>query len=429
MQIALLGFESEDELKRLIKQIECNNGHVSDIFDDCDAIVIKSGLILSNHDYQLIERYERKIVTEKWFYECISQKEYLDFTNFKFKNDLLKNKFESIESEYVLLQDPLLIFNECLFFISEEFEKETRDILNKAIALGSGIIFNKISPYTTHIICNSNKDNFSSKSLNFGKFFRPTLINPNWVIQCLKEKQLTSPEEYRPISSFQMLINESSQSTRNEIMLSNKIVSTTFKNESFFICKDSYESDEYLSIKEKILQNSGLIIEEKGNFSKNNKNKAKFIIINDGYSQNEMSNLIDNKVKNYQWITSHRYVDLCIEKRQLIEIETCGFIHVLPFHNKVPFKDFIEKEITVFFLDFGLIENQMLEYLIETLGGKCELNEKTTHVVCSKETVDPKRVSKLKKYNQDLLFVRTEWIMECLIDGYSAKEDKFLIQV
>ena len=229
-------------------------------------------------------------------------------------------------------------------------------------------------------------------------------------------------------SNLSHLIIESNVQKREEILINSLIISTIFKNEIFYIFADSYSIDEYVLIKEKIIQNSGVVIDQGSVDSSQNNAKPRFIIINDGYSPGEMASLIEKKINNYQYIMSHRYIDICIEKRELIDLNTHKYIHVIPFQHPVSFPDFLDKKITAFFYNFSHEENTVMEYLIETLGGKYEISNKTTHIIV-KESIDKTKIKYYRsKYNSNVLYVKIDWILECLIEGKVAKEDKFLVE-
>lgn len=458
----MFGFDESEssDLKKLIKN---HKGEVLEAnYTDSDVIVVKPGVMFNNIELAMIEPFDKKLVTQNWITACIENKKFQILTDdFKFKNDWLKTHFEQVEKKFLEyenvlneIQSPdyesnkqnkkrktqnngqkisdirsnLLIFSDFVFYISNEFNKNTREILFKAISLGRGVVFKKITPLTTHIICNSTKENFSNRALSFGAFYKPTIVNPNWIIDSMLKGELHSPEKYRPISNLSHLIIESNVQKREEILINSVIISTIFKNEIFYIFADSYSIDEYVLIKEKIIQNSGVVIDQGSVDCSQNNAKPRFIIINDGYSPGEMASLIEKKINNYQYIMSHRYIDICIEKRELIDLNTHKYIHVIPFQHPVSFPDFLDKKITAFFYNFSHEENTVMEYLIETLGGKYELSKKTTHIIV-KESIDKNKIKYYRSnYNSNVLYVKIDWILECLIEGKVAKEDKFLVE-
>ncbi len=402
-------------------------------------------MMFNQKDLSIIEPYEGKLVTEEWINSCVENKKYKNFTKFIFKNDLLKTKFEKVENMYINMEEALrendqsfskeakleitkqfLIFSDLIFYISSEFNKGTKEILFKAISLGRGIIYNKISPLTTHIICNSTKDNFSQRALSYGFYYKPQLVNPNWVLDSLDQKEILSTENYRPSSSITNLMLESHAQKRDEIIINSVIISTIFKNQIFYIYADSYNLEEYAQIKEKIIQHSGEIIDQEA--SQSDYIKPKYIIINDGYSPNEMANLIERRINNYQYIMSHRFIDLCIAKRDLVDLSVQKYIHVLPLQHSVPFENFKQKNITAFFYGFTLPEDAVLEFLLETIGSSYELSSNTTHIIV-KDNIEKKKINQYRnKYNQNIMFVTIEWILECLVEGEVAKETKFLVE-
>ena len=126
-----------------------------------------------------------------------------------------------------------MIFKDFIFFISTEFDKQSKDILVKLISLGRGLVYNKISPLTSHIVCNSNNDIYNINTHNFGKYFQPIFINAKWLLECLKNKKLLDFKNYRPVSYFQAIINDSNLAMKNEILIKTKHISKIFKDNIF----------------------------------------------------------------------------------------------------------------------------------------------------------------------------------------------------
>jgi len=467
LKIFLLGFDKiqENNLKKLI---EDNEGKIILNKEDADVIVIKSCLYMTSSEKNMLKEFESKIVIDKWVHDCTENRKYINinFPSYKYNTDMLKNKFEKLEKEILsdkrecerneflrkkkkslryktdngneennknIFNNFKLLFNKLIFFISPDFDKETKDILVKSISLGGGLVYKELNPYTTHIICNSTSENFNSKSISFGIYYKPEFVNPNWIIESLREKTLLSPIDYRPISSMDSMLNESNVNTKSEIYLNTTVISNIFKGQKFYIYAESYSEEEFFKIKENILQNSGEVVNSnlssKDNTKSQNSIKANYIIINDGFSQDEMSILIERRINNYQFIMSHRYIDLCITKRTLIDLSHEKYIHVLPFQNSVPFPEFKEKQIIVFLYGFGLLEQNVMECFVETIGGVYELSKKTTHIVC-KESISLEKANYYKhKYGDTIQFLGIEWLLECLIEGNVAKEEKFLIPI
>jgi hypothetical protein len=61
------------------------------------------------------------------------------------------------------------------------------------------------------------------------------------------------------------------------------------------------------------------------------------------------------------------------------------------------------------------------------LGGVYEISKKTSHIIC-KDSIDEKKMEYYKnKYNLGIIYVKIEWLLECIIEGYVVNEEKFLI--
>jgi hypothetical protein len=102
------------------------------------------------------------------------------------------------------------------------------------------------------------------------------------------------------------------------------------------------------------------------------------------------------------------------------------YYHLVPFPSVVPFEGF--SEVIAFFHGFSLPNSSILENLVETLGGKCELSNQTSHIIVE-ENIDEKRINCYRnKYSQGIQYLSTDWLIECMLEGRKVKEDKFLIE-
>ena len=312
-------------------------------------------------------------------------------------------------------QSSFQIFKKLIFYISEDYEKSTKEIIFKAISLGYGVVFDKISAYTTHIITQTNRDNFLNHA-KFNKVTKPLIVNHEWVIDSLNARLLLDPENYLPVS----ILEFENQKICHE-NLNVRIHSYIFKGQTFFLIKDSFSKEEFEEVVDKIKSNSGEILDENGVLDKTKDKKASFIIINDASSQ--LTDVIGKKESD-QLVLSHRFIDKCISDNKLLRMEDTQYIHLLPLSFKVPMSDF--NNLNIHFYGLKKDEINILEYVVEMLGAQCILSKKTTHIVCN-EITDSQKVKYKNKYNENIIFVNSEWIIECLINGYHYKEDKYLV--
>jgi len=312
------------------------------------------------------------------------------------------------------VQSSLHLFKKLVFYISDDYEKSTKEVIFKAISLGYGVVFNKISAFTTHIITQTNRDNFLNHT-KFNNVTKPLIVNHQWVIDSLNSRSLLDPDNYFPISILEFENQKISHENVNV-----RIHSHIFKAHTFTIIKDSFSKEEYEEVVEKIKSNCGVLINENGGIDKSKDKKASYIIINDASSQ--LTDVI-NKKESYQLILSHRFIDKCISENKLLRMEDIQYIHLLPLSFKVPLTDF--NDLYIHF--YGLKKNEVniLEYVVEMLGAQCNLSKKTTHIVCN-EITDAQKEKYKNKYNENIIFVNSEWIIECLMNGYH-KEDKYLL--
>jgi hypothetical protein len=105
-------------------------------------------------------------------------------------------------------------------------------------------------------------------------------------------------------------------------------------------------------------------------------------------------------------------------------MEDMQYIHLLPLSYKIPLQNF--NRVYIHFYSLKRNEITILENVVEILGGQTLLSKKTTHIVCNEITNSQKEKFK-NKYNENILFVNSEWIIECLVNGCHYKEDKYLI--
>lgn len=312
-------------------------------------------------------------------------------------------------------QSSFHLFKKLIFYISDDYEKSTKEVIFKAISLGYGVVYNKISAFTTHIITQTNRDNFMNHA-KFNKVNKPLIVNHQWVIDSLNSRKLLDPENYLPISILEF---ENQKISHENINV--RIHSYIFKNQIFTIIKDSFSKEEYEEVVEKIKSNSGELLEENAGLEKTKKKKASYFIINDASSQ--LTDTIAKK-ESSQLVLSHRYIDKCISENKLLRMEDIHYIHLLPLSYNVPLKEFCD--LNIHFYGLRKHEINILEYVVEMLGAQCILSKKTTHIVCN-EITDTQKEKYRNKYNNDIIFLNSEWIFECLINGCRFNEDKFLL--
>lgn len=320
-----------------------------------------------------------------------------------------------------LTQSGFHIFKNFIFYISDDYDKETKSILFKLISLGYGLVYNKISSFTTHIITQTNKDNFLNNA-KFSKFSKPFVVNYFWVTESLTSKKLLNCDDFLPASNLEYA---KKNKTENEIVNNTRIESLIFKDQTFTIIKDSYSKEEYQQICDKIISHSGILIkysnsnESSDKVNTENEKTAKYIIINDG--SNFLNDIMVKKDQS-QAVVSHRFIDKSIDDRKFCHLEDINYIHLLPLSFRVPLIEF--KKVTIHFFGLGKVDQHILEHVVELLGGRCDLSKKTTHIVCNKVT-DHQKENFKNKFNPNIIFITTEWIIECLITGAIVREDKF----
>lgn len=431
LPVFIFGYdESTVEYQSIASKIEEFNGKIVYNTIEADVIIFKKGLFLSERELIEIEKCKDKIVIEDWVDSCINAKRFLDLNQSKFqlKHEILQNKFDELEQSILSLPNKRSnLFGMLIFYISSDFDIETKVILTRAVSLGSGIIFSKITPLTTHIICSSNYDDYKGETEYYNSSNCPVRITVNWVFDALRDDYLKPYEDYRPVESF-LLSNDPNEQgikrSQRQLVLSN-----IFINETFTIYKGTYIAEEYQTIKEKIIENSGKVIESNSDdFTK--EINAKYIIMNDGYGilLNQLLPIVNSLQSNHV-VISHRFLDICIEKRKIVDLS--DYLTLFPFTFKVPHFQMIKNKIQIYVPSsyYSFSEKNSYESLIETLGGKVDLNNQTTHVLLNKE-IKKKDLNKIKKRsNDDIHIVTDDWLIEFILNGKMQPEEKYLPQL
>ena len=219
-----VGFNKE-EFKRYLVKIHSHKGEVTSSVDECDIIIIKNGVILTSNNYSYFERLNKEILTESWLE---SSCKIFELGDYRYQRNYLLNECEQLEKSVLDKKDSSKyqkLFNNHVFYISDDYSKEIKETLIRLISMGYGIYYNKLLPLTNYIICSSHKENYMKA---YGKSFKPTLIVPNWLVDCIKFRKSLPTENYQPTV---MDYNESNQIAKSEIVNRN-FLSTIFKGKS-----------------------------------------------------------------------------------------------------------------------------------------------------------------------------------------------------
>ena len=102
-----------------------------------------------------------------------------------------------------------------------------------------------------------------------------------------------------------------------------------FQNLTFAVMEDSYKARGEMffeSIRRKIIENGGVVVNEN--------QKAHYVMFEDGYDAevwNKISEVKDELSRN---IISHRFIDKCIERGEILSHENA--LHICPLPQPVP---------------------------------------------------------------------------------------------
>ena len=400
-------------------QINEKNGEVLTDPDKADIIIAKSNTEYIDKDLENLEKYQSKIVTEKWYYNCITKNEYhpIDEKKDLFNLSVINNDYEKIITEIESGKNVKYInlFIGKIFCI-QGFREEIKSKIIEIISFCNGFYFDIILESTNYVIVPLNFNNINiiqNKENIFG--IKPTIVTCNWFLDCIKEGILLSPSLYKPTK----YMDEEKKLYLSDIL----------KGESFSICRITYEKDLIKEIKEKIEQNMGLYFDE-GNSRNISNFKAKYIIMNDGYPYIWNKLITENLEKNLgKLIISHRFLDECLTMGKIIEYS--DFLDSIPYPFAVPIEEFKNRYFYLPKNQFCLQERFSYAHLIRTFGGNVdELNEKITHILFKKKESNQKTIDEMIKCsNKNVKFIKEEYFTdyillsgECDINKYQMNQ-------
>ncbi len=416
----LFGF-SDDIFLNMKKIIEEKGGTIISSFKDSEVIIFKNGLNFTNKELKEVNKYNEKIVSEKWFDDCIFKNTFLDFSKYKYQSDEILNKFDELKKIIENFEEVQNIFSGKIFHIREFGNNKIKKCLFQLISYCNGIIFDKIIPLTNIIIVPFSLENIQEIE-TFNNKLKPIFTTPNFIIDSISNRKIQDPKKYKPFKSF---IDDN---LNNKIIYNTKknyIISDLFKGETFSIVSQTYSEKEYNLIKEKIIENHGEIIDLI--YDELKILRAKVIILNDGYLK-EWNDFIEANNDNKHLIVSHRYIDECIERKKKVDFD--DYLNLFPFNFKIPLNSFKNFEFFLPSSYFTWNELRGNERLIETLGGKCDLSKNTNFIMINCDKMKKKEFEELKKKsNKNIKVIKDEWLTKTVIDGGKIPEiEDFLVK-
>ena len=409
----LFGF-SEDIFLKMKKIIEEKGGKIISSFKDSEVIIFKNGLNFTNKELKEVNKYNEKIVSEKWFDDCILKNTFLDFSKYKYQSDEILYKFNELKNIIENFDEVQKIFSGKIFHIREFGNNKIKKCLFQLISYCNGIIFDKIIPLTNIIIVPFSLEKIQEID-SFNNKLKPIFTTPNFIIDSIYYKKIQDPNKYKPFKSF---IEDNLNNKNIHNAKQNYIISDLFKGETFSIVSETYSEKEYNLIKEKIIENHGEIIDLI--YDEFKILRAKFIILNDGYLK-EWNDFIEANNDNKHLIVSHRYIDECKKKKKKVDFD--DYLNLFPFNFKIPLNFFKNLEIFLPSNFFTWNELRGNERLIETLGGKCDLSKNTNFIMINTDKMKKKKFEELKKIsNKNIKVIKDEWLTQTVIDGGKIPE-------
>ena len=444
----LFGFDTAETLPLMKKTIRANGGHIKSNYAKCDVILFKSGLLLSEQERNEFMQYESKIVTDEWYANCLHQNKFLplDESKFNLNNDIISTRYNSLLDEVRQVEDysdnkKYNLFLGKIFYIAPSFDKSTKNKISFAVSVYNGLVFNNVSPLINYIICLNKTDvnNITQEITDYSDNNQPQFVTYDFVFDSGNEGVILDAKKYKPFNSLKSdddneIEDEDDDDSSSECDLNKEnkkrkgkrkkaVLSTIFRDETFTIITETYTPEQIAELKEKIIQNSGTIIEKKGT-----EKKGKHIVMNDGYAplMTCLLNSLRGENETY-WIVSHRFIDKCIEEQELVQLT--DYLHLVPFNSAVPTESFANLEFFLYKGHFSINDTKSIEELIEILGGSIDLSPKTTHILVSKPIKRKDFESLKKKSNSNIKLIKDDWFLEFLCSFTLPDESKFSVDI
>jgi len=108
----LLGYRKE-ESQNIEKNIMAQDGLIVNSIDLAEMIILKNACITSEES-KILEKYFNKIVTDKWYEDCINNYKYIIPDHYLYTKESYKNIFEKLFKKYGDAKNDLIIDNERL---------------------------------------------------------------------------------------------------------------------------------------------------------------------------------------------------------------------------------------------------------------------------------------------------------------------------
>lgn len=423
VEFFIYGF-GDEELIIINNNILKHKGLIGNNADESDIILIKSDLILIDIEIEKLKKYQSKVTTEIWFNNCIQKNEFINLN--KEKTSILN--IDIVKAKYNNILQNINNYNYKNLFLGQVFgimgfKDDTKIKLINLISFCNGIFYETILENTNYVIVPLTFNDFENIQKLKNIFNQsPNIVNINWLFDCITKGTIMDIKKYRPLKAF----NTQLPKTNNKKII---FLGDIFKGKTFSIFTRTYNKKEIDDLKEKITQNMGEYFDAKN--SENLKEiQARFIIINDGYPNTWDKTINDNRKYDLgKNIVSHRFIEECLSKKNIVE--NSEYFDLIPFPFKVPVKEFENFYFYLHYSQFSFLENYYYERLIETIGGHCdELNKNTTHVLFKIKKISKRSEDKLiKKSNKNIKCVNEEFLSDFILKCGKCNIDDYLIQI
>jgi len=403
------------------------------ITQDLNLILVKSSEYKTYESF--LNTLKTPVVNENWYQICLQRNVYVKPEQFLLGHKTLYNQIstqrEIFQSEMKILSENKLrkcmkeidsgdssywFLGDCVvnfFNIEESYDKILRDIVN----IGGGFYVNQFNVAVTHLITQECQEEDLGKFKRSGSNF--FVLHPLWLKDCFFYKKKVSEFEYFLMPGVNLRMNsEENNFSRNRFLMKKppsfennetnfslkfprektqirttqenkfpknslskdnphkttslspfkkdcqiQIKSFIFMNQYFFINTSDFK--ELRGYRQKILENSGKMVDN----PKNNKSSI-FYVLSDGVSSLRIKS---QKVENVNYV-SFRWIDYCLEKKQIIKnYMDLKLIQLSPLNFKMPMKCF--KDTCMYVSGFPTQEKIVLKSLMTVMGIQIAYNK------------------------------------------------------
>jgi hypothetical protein len=264
---------------------------------------------------------------------------------------------------------------------------------------------------TTHIITQYPDKELLGKAGSTDNTVGPFVITKQWLIDSVLDGKREDETHYLPPNMEQVNNSCIIQQVSLQKKKSN-IIGTVFKSCVFSITTESYSEIETEEITTKIESNGGSVVSEHIQ-----NNVAKYLIMNDGY--HDWKGFALEKNEDGKYVVSHRFLDHCLNHKQVVRLKDEKAMDLLPLPYSVPYTGLRKVCVAFTLFSNNSKDKVVLENLAALMGMEVEFSQdKTTHLVVNSEKMDQiKQSAKIETIKRSFMVrqpkvVLFEWFLQ-----------------